>query len=98
MPLYHYVTGDLPADSKARELDDRNASLALEEDERWTGQDWSAGGAVTLETVGVYLAYLVQLGFMPAPEGKGEKELPRLEVGENVREGMKRVGGRRGVA
>lgn len=97
LPLYHFVTGDLPTDTQAPELDDRHASEALKRDEAWSGQDWSAGGAVREETVGVYLAYLIELGFMPAPEGKGEKSLPKLDLGLAIREGMRRVGGRRGV-
>lgn len=98
LPLYHFVTGDLPNDTKAPELDDRNAGAALKKDEVWTGEDWSAGGKVGERTVGTYVAYLIELGFMPKPQGKGEMELPQLEVSEQVREGMRRVGGRRGVA
>ncbi|PSN68824.1 large subunit of L-aminoadipate-semialdehyde dehydrogenase [Corynespora cassiicola Philippines] len=97
LPLYHFVTGDLPADTKAPELDDRNAADSLKKDAAWTGQDWSQGGAVTEETVGVYVSYLIELGFMPRPEGKGEKALPEPKLTEGMREGMKRVGGRRGV-
>ncbi|KAH7116720.1 hypothetical protein B0J11DRAFT_99255 [Dendryphion nanum] len=97
LPLYHFVTGDLPADTKAPELDDANSATALKSDQAWTGVDWSAGGAVTVETVGIYVAYLIALGFLPNPEKKGELELPGLVVGEEAREGMKKVGGRRGV-
>ncbi|KAH7075855.1 hypothetical protein BKA63DRAFT_443056 [Paraphoma chrysanthemicola] len=97
LPLYHFVTGDLPADTKAPELDDANATTALKSDERWTGQDWSKGGAVTQETVGVYVSYLIELGFMPKPETKGVGELVMGRLTEAMREGMKLVGGRRGV-
>lgn len=97
LPLYHFVTGDLPSDTKAPELDDRNAAKALKADAEWTGQDWSAGGAVTEETVGVYVSYLVELGFMPKPEGKGSLELPQAKMTESMKEGMGKVGGRRGV-
>ncbi|KAF2639257.1 large subunit of L-aminoadipate-semialdehyde dehydrogenase [Massarina eburnea CBS 473.64] len=97
LPLYHFVTGDLPTDTKAPELDDRNAAEALKKDQAWTGVDWSAGGAVTLETVGVYVSYLIELGFMPKPDGKGEVELPAAKLTEGMRGGMKKVGGRRGV-
>ncbi|KAF2017345.1 large subunit of L-aminoadipate-semialdehyde dehydrogenase [Aaosphaeria arxii CBS 175.79] len=98
LPLYHFVTGDLPADTKAPELDDVNAASALKKDEAWTGQDWSAGGKVTVETVGVYLSYLIELGFMPKPQGAGPSALPQLNLSAQIREGMQRVGGRRGVA
>lgn len=97
LPLYHFVTGDLPADTKAPELDDRNAATALKKDEAWTGQDWSAGGAVTEDTVGVYISYLIELGFMPKPENKGIKDLLVSKMTDAMREGMKLVGGRRGV-
>ncbi|KAF2745813.1 large subunit of L-aminoadipate-semialdehyde dehydrogenase [Sporormia fimetaria CBS 119925] len=98
LPLYHFVTGDLPGDTKAPELDDTNAAKALKSDEKWSGEDWSKGGAVMEDTVGVYLAYLIGLGFMPSPEGKGELSLPELRLSDEVKEGMKRVGGRGGAA
>ncbi|KAF2130856.1 large subunit of L-aminoadipate-semialdehyde dehydrogenase [Dothidotthia symphoricarpi CBS 119687] len=97
LPLYHFVTGDLPADTKAPEMDDTNATDALKKDIAWTNQDWSAGGKVTEDTVGVYISYLIELGFMPKPEAKGIKELLASKLTELMREGMKRVGGRRGV-
>ncbi|KAI5376061.1 hypothetical protein CUC08_Gglean007375 [Alternaria sp. MG1] len=97
LPLYHFVTGDLPADTKAPELDDMNATEALKKDQTWTGQDWSQGGAVTEDTVGVYVSYLIELGFMPKPEKKGIKELVMSRLTDAMREGMKLVGGRRGV-
>jgi L-aminoadipate-semialdehyde dehydrogenase len=97
LPLYHFVTGDLPADTKAPELNDANAAESLKKDQAWTSQDWSAGGAVTEETVGVYISYLIELGFMPKPEEKGIKELVMSKLTDAMREGMKLVGGRRGV-
>jgi L-aminoadipate-semialdehyde dehydrogenase len=97
LPLYHFVTGDLPADTKAPELNDENVAEALRRDQAWTGQDWSAGGAVTEDTVGVYVGYLIELGFMPKPEKKGVRELVVGKLTEAMREGMKLVGGRRGV-
>jgi L-aminoadipate-semialdehyde dehydrogenase len=98
LPLYHFVTTNLPADTRAPELDDHYAAVALKSDVAWTDEDWSAGGKVTVEMVGVYVAYLVELGFMPKPSGKGEVELPKLDLSEGVREAMNRVGGRRGIA
>ncbi|KAF9698137.1 hypothetical protein EKO04_003866 [Ascochyta lentis] len=97
LPLYHFVTGDLPADTKAPEMDDRNAAKALKADEKWTAQDWSAGAAVTEDTVGVYISYLIELGFMPAPEKKGLKELLASKLTDAMKETLKTVGGRRGV-
>lgn len=98
LPLYHFVTGALPADTRAPELDDANAAKALKQDAAWTGEDWSAGGAVTEREIGIYVAYLIELGFMPKPDRKGETELPSVKLTEAMREGMEKVGGRRGVA
>jgi L-aminoadipate-semialdehyde dehydrogenase len=97
LPLYHFVTGDLPADTKAPELDDANARQALKSDAAWTGEDLSGGGAVREDTIGVYLSYLIELGFMPRPTGKALWNLPEPKLSESQREGMKKVGGRRGV-
>jgi len=44
MPLYHFCVNDLPANTRAPELDDRNAIQILKADaEDWTGVDESAG-------------------------------------------------------
>ncbi len=100
MPLFTFVANDLPSNTRAPDLDDRNAESALYEDAKWTGEDVSAGAGVTKREVGLYLAYLVEVGFLPKPrgEGVGVKRLPRVEVGDAQREAMKRVGGRGGLA
>jgi L-aminoadipate-semialdehyde dehydrogenase len=50
----------------------------------------------------LYLAYLVEIGFLPKPAPKGGdagvKALPQVKVGEEQREAMKKVGGRGGLA
>ncbi|OJJ79156.1 L-aminoadipate-semialdehyde dehydrogenase [Aspergillus glaucus CBS 516.65] len=43
MPLYHFVTSDLPSNTKAPELDDANAAAALRADAAWSGINASAG-------------------------------------------------------
>ncbi|KIW72910.1 L-aminoadipate-semialdehyde dehydrogenase [Phialophora macrospora] len=102
MPLFTFVANDLPSDTRAPELDDSNAERALYEDAEWTGEDVSAGAGVTKREVGLYLAYLVEIGFLPRPASKGGdaavKALPPVKVGEEQREAMKRVGGRGGLA
>jgi L-2-aminoadipate reductase len=95
MPLYHFVTADLPSSTVAPELDDTNASIALASDMDWTRDagNWRIWG-VDEETLGVYLAYLVEIGFMPTPiEGKG-KALPAVELQEGQKEALSTVGGR----
>lgn len=47
-----------------------------------------------MEQMGIYLAYLVALGFLPAPQGKGEMVLPHVELGETAKKSLGTVGGR----
>lgn len=76
LPLFHFVTGDLPANTIAPELDDANAAAALK---RYSGQeDPLAKSVIDVPTIGSYLAYLIAAGFMSAPEEKGKLELPKL--------------------
>ena len=91
MPLYHFAVSDLPATTRAPELDDRNAVAVLRADEEWTGEEVSMGVGVRREDVGVYLAYLVGIGFLGGPpRGEGGRPLPEVGVGE----GLLRVGRR----
>lgn len=97
MPLYDFVTNDLPSNTKAPELDDTNAAIALRSDAEWTGENRSAGAGVTGELMGVYLAYLVATGFLPAPkETVGKKLLPRVEISSQQLQVLGKVGGRGG--
>lgn len=95
LPLYDMVTSDLPSNTKAPELDDRNAAKALKADAQSTGEDWSAGAAVTPELVGVYLAYLIAVGFVPAPTKEGKRKIPAVQLTEGQKKGAK-IGGRGG--
>jgi len=96
--LYHLVTGDLPANSKSVELDDRNAAVALRADKARTGQDLSGGSAVTEDIVGVYLSYLIARGFMPKPSKQGTKSLPTVDISKEQLHALERVGGRGGAS
>ena len=93
-PLYHFATNDLPSDSKAPELDDRNAVKALHADAKWSGDDVSAGAGVTEKLMGLYLSYVVTIGFMPSPSGAGKTALPPMQMNEQQREALRKVGGR----
>lgn len=98
MPLFTFVSNDLPSNTRAPELDDSNAEKALYADGKWTHEDVSAGSGVTKREIGLYLAYLVEVGFLPAPsaaEGEeGVKSLPEVTVGDVQRRTLARVGGR----
>jgi len=103
-PLLHFVLDNLPQSTKAPELDDSNATEALKRDAEWTKQDKSGGMGVSVETMGIYLGYLVNLGFLPAPPaleesgvklgGEEKLRLPHIEIGESQRKGLGEVGGR----
>ncbi|KAI9707850.1 MAG: large subunit of alpha-aminoadipate reductase [Bogoriella megaspora] len=92
-PLYHMVTSDLPGATIAPDMDDANATKALRADTDDTGEDRSAGAAVTTETIGVYLAYLIELGFVPPPT-KASGKLPEVTISKEQREMLGRLEGR----
>lgn len=98
MPLYHFVTSDLPSNTKAPELDDTNAAAALRADAAWSGIDASAGAGVTEELVGLYASYLVQVGFLPEPTAvtAESRPLPEAKLSEDQRNALVSVGGRGG--
>ncbi|KAL2073581.1 hypothetical protein VTL71DRAFT_10907 [Oculimacula yallundae] len=94
MPLYHFATTDLPGDTIAPEMDDANATASLKSDIQFTKQDVSAGGFVDEEIMGRYLAYLVGIGFVIKPTKDGKKSLPNVNIGEEQKAALLRVGGR----
>jgi len=97
MPLYHFCMNDLPATTRAPEMDDRNAVAILKADaDRWTGVDESTGYGVTREDVGRFLSYLSEIKFVPRPTGRG-RQLPQIR--EDVRKALAvgGVGGRGGT-
>ena len=96
--LYHMVTGDLPAATKAPNLDNRNAALALSRDAAKSGRTPSPAG-VTKEAVGAYLGYLVARGFMPPPPSSvASKSLPVRSIPKAQAEALHKVGGRGGTS
>jgi L-aminoadipate-semialdehyde dehydrogenase len=72
-PLLHFVLDDLPTSTKAPELDDRNMQALL------GSRPVDTGMSVTDEVMGLYLAWLVQVGFLPQPVLSSGRPLPRLE-------------------
>ena len=100
-PLLHFVLDNLPQSTKAPELEDGNAVRALLEDGKWTKEERSAGAGVGEGVMGVYLAYLVEVGFLPGPveveKGVGEYgrlELPHVRLLDNQKAALGKVGGR----
>ena len=97
MPLYHFCMSDLPATTRAPELDDRNAVKILKSDaEKWTGVDESAGYGISKEDAGRLLGYLSAVGFIEPPSLKGRK-FPNVkpEVIQARKDSV--IGGRGGI-
>lgn len=92
--LYHMVTGDLPAATKAPNVDDRNAQAALRADATVGGMETPA--TVTPEATGAYLSFLVARDFMAAPTKKEATPLPQIELSKMQVEALNKVGGRGG--
>lgn len=90
LPLFDWVTTDLPSDTKSRALDNINAQAVL----RATGveeKDCQVG--VTQETVGAYLAFMAEIGFIGRPEGTKEgTNLPVIGIREEQKQALKTVG------
>lgn len=95
LPLLHFCINDLPATTRAPELNDRNAYNILKLDADWTGVDESAGYGITRENVGSYLRYLASIQFVSWPTSKG-RPLPQIDLSPAQMEAIGAVGGRGG--
>lgn len=98
MPLYHFCVNDLPLNTRAPELDDRNAAKILKADaDNWTGIDESAGYGISREDVGRYLRYLAEIKFVSWPTGRG-RPLPEVNLSAAQMQAVETVGGRGGAS
>lgn len=91
-PLLHFVLDNLPQDTKAPELDDTNARNLLAADAARTGIDKSFGAGVTSSILGVYLSFLVAIGFIDPPQNRGH--LLPTNVSKEVILNFSKAGGR----
>ncbi|KAI0020220.1 L-aminoadipate-semialdehyde dehydrogenase large subunit [Xylariomycetidae sp. FL0641] len=96
LPLFHFVASSLPSSSIAPELDDVNAAKALRAayPPASDDEDVLKDNAVTLDTIGAYLAFLVAVGFMSPPPADGERKLPPIKLDEENLKALSTVGGR----
>ena len=81
LPLFDWVTSSLPTSTTSRHLSDTNTRSVMHADD--PAYPFEECSRVTEDTVGVYLAFMVGVGFIPLPtEGKGEgrKKLPVLKI------------------
>jgi L-2-aminoadipate reductase len=93
-PLLHFVLDDLPQSTKAPELDDRNAQAILKLDTNPADTASYERTGVTTEEMGLYLAYLVGIGFLNPPQAVAQRELPKIEIDRRILEKLRTVGGR----
>lgn len=73
-PLLHFVLDDLPRSTKAPELDDLNMQRILGS----SGASGDVKQTVNQETTGLYIAWLINAGFLDAPPRVGSIALPVL--------------------
>lgn len=73
-PLLHFVLDDLPRSTKAPELDDSNTQRILDSSEASS----EVKQTVDQETLGLYIAWLINAGFLDAPPNTGSITLPVL--------------------
>ncbi|TFK37590.1 alpha-aminoadipate reductase Lys1p [Crucibulum laeve] len=86
-PLLHFVLDDLPTSTKAPDLDDSNTTALLRQ------HIGETKATVDDPLMGLYLAWLVAAGFLPAPSlPSPQKALPQL-----VNTGSIKAAGRSGV-
>jgi len=72
-PLLHFVLDDLPTKSKAPDLDTANTEKAIE--------DSTIRCAPMQEVMPIYFSYLIESGFLPAPQSTNPKRsLTRMRV------------------
>ena len=89
LPLFDWVTTDLPSDTNSRNLDNTNAKAVL----RANGVDEKdCQVEVTQETVGAYLAFMADIGFISLPKVEGVQKLPVVEISEERKRALKMVG------
>ncbi|KAI8805276.1 hypothetical protein BJ742DRAFT_409393 [Cladochytrium replicatum] len=82
-PLLHFVLDDLPTSTKAPLLDDRNTRTILAAANALDGMvKISPGGGGTM---GLYLGYLVAVGFLEQSPSGSAKVLPSLAEWEQVK-------------
>ncbi|KAI4239960.1 MAG: hypothetical protein L6R40_005391 [Gallowayella cf. fulva] len=73
-------TASLPNQTLAPLLSTTNTTTALNHD----SSPSAVYPSVTPDTIGLYIAYLVRVGFLPPPPGEGGKALPVVDVGEGT--------------
>ncbi|WAQ83925.1 hypothetical protein PtA15_4A375 [Puccinia triticina] len=84
-PLLHFVLSDLPSSTKSAELDDLNTTLLLKKNQLMDHR------SVETADLAVYLAWLIQVGFLPSPS-KSANPLPNLSLDHHMKKLISRTG------
>ena len=82
-PLLHFVLENLPQDTKAPELDTTNATKVLKQASLFGGEASSSVGCVDLAQMGIYISYLVKIGYLPEPSRKN-LPLPQIKLSDEA--------------
>ncbi|CCH62437.1 hypothetical protein TBLA_0H01500 [Henningerozyma blattae CBS 6284] len=77
-PLLHMVLNNLEENTKAPELDDRNAQFSLDKDNANVTKSISMGA--TPRQIAIYISFLIQVGFLSNVAINSTKKLPVLEL------------------
>lgn len=89
MPLLDLVTSDFPASTTPRYLDDKNARRVLE-----ASESAPVPRCVDAKLVGLYLSYLIKIGFTTAPLSSSSSSLPSISIDEEQMKALGQLGGR----
>ena len=98
MPLYHFVTGNLPENTKAPELDDKNAKAALRSYAEWKNDQVEIDNVIDESLLSKYLRYLVDIDFLPAPTSSTGKALPPSRLKPEQKKFLTQLVGRGALA
>ncbi|KAF8925423.1 L-aminoadipate-semialdehyde dehydrogenase [Dissophora ornata] len=82
-PLLHLVMDDLPTATKSPELNDAHTQKVVVQGSRNGG--FAATPRMDTEQIGIYLAYMVKVGFLDQPTRTGDGILVLPEIKEEVR-------------
>ncbi|KAI7942750.1 hypothetical protein MJO29_012594 [Puccinia striiformis f. sp. tritici] len=85
-PLLHFVLSDLPSSTKSAELDDFNTTKLL------TKNHLNDHRSIEIQDLAVYLAWLVNVAFLPPPSSNSENPLPTLSLDHHMTKLISRTG------
>ncbi|KAG0224444.1 hypothetical protein B0O80DRAFT_495528 [Mortierella sp. GBAus27b] len=82
-PLLHLVMDDLPTSTKSPELNDAHTQKVVVRGSHNGG--FNSTPRMDADQIGIYIAYMIKVGFLDRPTRSGEGVLTLPEIKENVR-------------